>query len=80
MKHTKSGRLFEPIVAVKKDSRGFQYVHVYFQSTSSCNIASINDINECTNFFELLKKGRGNHKQQWVIEMNHDWRIYLATY
>ena len=53
-------------------------MHVSFQSTSSCNIASVNDLNECTNFVEIDKKGK--HKLQWVIEMNHARRIYLATY
>ena len=31
MKHAKSERLFETIVAVKNYSRGFQHVHVSFQ-------------------------------------------------
>ena len=80
MKHANAARFFESIVAVKNDSRGFYHVHVYFQSTASCNIASVNYINECTNFIELSDKVRGKHKFQWVIEMNHAWRIYLATY
>ena len=71
MKHTKDARFFETIVAVKNDSRFFHRVLVSFQTTSSCIIASINDLNECTNFVEMREKGRGNHKQQWVIEMNH---------
>ena len=80
MKHTKAAMFFEPIVAVKNDLRGFHRVHVSFQSTSYFNIASVNAINDYTNFVELRKKGRGKHKQQWVIEINHAWRIYLATY
>ena len=51
MKHTKAARLFEQIFAVENDSRGFQHVHVSFQSTPSFNISSINAINECNNFF-----------------------------
>ena len=47
---------------------------------SSCNIESVNALNECTNFVEILEKGRGNHKHQWAIEMNDDQRIYLAKY
>ena len=31
MKHTKAERFFDPIVAVKTISRGFQFVHVSFQ-------------------------------------------------
>ena len=80
MKHDKAERFFEPIVAVRNDLRGFQRVHISFQSTSSCNIASVNALNECTNFFELHKKGRCNHKRQWAIDMNHARRIYLTTY
>ena len=80
MKYTKAARFFEPIVAVKNDSRGFQRVHVSFRSTPSCNIVSVNALNECTNFVELRDKGRGKHKQQWVVKMNHARRIYLGTY
>ena len=76
MKHTKDTRLFEPIIAVKNDSRGFQGVHVSFQSSSSCNIESVNFFNECTKVFEVCEKGRGKHKLQWVIGMNHSRRTY----
>ena len=65
---------------MKNDLRGFQHVHVFFQSTSSCYIASVNALNECTKFVELHEKGRVNYKWQWIIEMNHSRRIYLATY
>ena len=75
MKHANYEIFFEPIVAVKNDLGGFQGVHVSFQSTSSYNIASVNDLNECTNFVEIDKKGE--HKLQWVIEMNDSRRIYL---
>ena len=80
MKHAKALRFFDPIVAMKNDSRYFQRVCVYFRSTSSYNIAYVNALNECTNCFELREKGRGNHKHQWAIEMNHAQIIYLATY
>ena len=61
MENTKAKRLFEPIVAVKNDSRGFQYVHVSFQSTLSYNIASVSPLNECTKFVDIIKKDRGKH-------------------
>ena len=80
MKHTRDTRLFEPIVAVKNYSRGFQSVHVSFQSTSSCNIESISALNEFTNVIELREKVRCKHKQQWVIEMNRAQKMYLATH
>ena len=66
MKHAKAARFFEPIVAVKNDSRGFQSVHVSFQSTSSFNIASVNALNECTDFVELREKGRGKYNNQFL--------------
>ena len=53
-------------------------MHVSFQSTSSCNIVSVNDFNECKKFVEIDKKGK--HKLQRVIEMNDARRIYLETY
>ena len=55
-------------------------MHVFFQSTSYYNIAYINALNECTNFVEIQEKGRGKHKQHWVIETKNEWRIYLATH
>ena len=45
MKHAKAERFFGPIVAVKNDSKGFQRVHVSFQSMSYCSIASVNSLN-----------------------------------
>ena len=80
MKHTRAARFFEPIVAVKNDSRGFQRVHASFQSTPSCNIENVHALNECTEFVELREKGRGKYKQQCVIEINHARKFYLATY
>ena len=80
MKHAKTARLFDYIAAVKNDSRCFQHVNVYLQSTSSCNIESVNTFNECAKFVELREKGRGKNKRQWVIEMNHNPRIYSSTY
>jgi hypothetical protein len=40
IKHAKVARFTKPIVAVKDYEEGYQRVHVSFQSTSSCNIAS----------------------------------------
>lgn len=78
-KHAKAVQYFESIVAVKDDARGFQRVHVSFQFTSSCNIALVNALNECSSFVELQEKGRGDNKRSWVIEMNHACHLYLAT-
>ena len=71
--HAKVARFVPPIVAVKNDpERRFQRVHVF---TSICNIASVNALNECSNFVELREKGRKDNKRQWVLEMNHARRI-----
>lgn len=77
----KVARYAPPIIAVKDDPhRRFQRVHVSFQSTSSCNIATVNALNEVFNYVELRERGRGANKRYWVIEMNHGRRIYLTTY
>ena len=80
MKHAKAARFTQPIVAVKDYPEGYQRVHVSFQSTSSCNIASVNALNECSMFVELRERGRGLNKRYWAIEMNHARRLYLSTY
>ena len=68
MKHAKDAIIFDPTVAVKTYSISFKPVHIYCQSTSSCNIASVNALNKCTNFVELREKGRGTHKHQWGLK------------
>ena len=50
MKNTNSARLFDPLVVVRNYSRGFQHVHVSFQSNPYCNIEYSNALNECINF------------------------------
>ena len=70
MKHVKAAILFEIIVAVKNDSRGFQTVHVSFQSISSYNIAYVNDLNECTNFVELRQEKATDSCWEIMFEVN----------
>lgn len=80
-KPAKIARFAQPIVAVKNDPNGkYQRVHVSFQSTSSCNISTVNALNEIFHFVELRERGRGLQKRYWVIEMNHSRRVYLTTY
>ena len=67
---TKVARFTNPIVAVK-NTNGYQRVHVSFQSTSSCNIASVNALNECRLFVEIRERGRNSYKRHWGIEMNN---------
>lgn len=82
-KQAKIARFAQPIIAVKdveKDGKKYQRVHVSFQSTSSCNISTVNALNEVYNFVELRERGKGISKRLWVIEMNHARRTYLSTY
>jgi hypothetical protein len=78
-KQAKIARYINPIVAVKNSASGYQQVHVSFQSTSSCNISTVNALNEVSNFLELRERGRGENKRYWVIEMNHARHLYLST-
>ena len=51
-----------------------------FQSMSSCNIASVNTLNECELFAQQKQRGRSGFKRKWAIEMNEARQLYLATY
>ena len=77
---SKVARFNQPIVAVKNNENGSQRAHVSFQSTSSCNIATVNALNECKLFVEIRERGRKNNKRHWGIEMNHARRLYLSLY
>ena len=54
--------------------------HVTFQSTSSCNITTVNALNQNSLFVVQKERGSGNQKRKWVIEMNDARQLYLATY
>jgi len=74
-------RFAQPIVAVKNDPNGrYQRIHVSFQSTLSCNISTVNALNEVFHFVKVRERGRGEQKRYWVIKMNHSQRVYLTTY
>ena len=80
-KGAKLARFAPPIIAVKTDKdKGFQRLHISFQSTSSCNISTVNALNEVFHIVEIRERGRGKNKRYWVIEMNNVRRIYLSTY
>ena len=84
-KKCKVARFFQPVVAVKKVeacnfNESYQRVHVSFQSTSSCNFATVNALNECSGSKEKRERGRGDNKRIWGIEMNAARRLYLSTY
>lgn len=85
-KKTKVARFFNPVVAVKhfdaKDDNSSPYrrVHVSFQSTSSCNIATVNALNECGLTVHKRERGYNENKRMWGIEMNSGRELYLGTY
>ncbi len=83
-KVAKVARFCHPIIAVKevkgKDGINYERIHVSFQSTSSCNISTVNALNDVFNYVEIRERGRGENKRYWVIEMNHARRLYLSLY
>ena len=61
-KKTKVARFFQPIVAVKEvqatdEHEEYRRVHVSFQSTSSCNISTVNALSQCQ--LSVSKRERG---------------------
>ena len=82
---TKVARFFPPVAAVKivkpKNSMsGYTKVHVSFQSSSSCNLATVNALNECTLIVNKSTQGYNQNKCTWGIEMNVACELYLGTY
>ena len=81
----KAARFFNPINAVKRvpaveDKKGYQRVHTSFQSTSSCNISTVNALSSCRMSIRRRERGRGDNKRYWGIEMNHARTLYLGSY
>ena len=86
-KKARVARFLQPIVAVKKvlfdvNSRHKSYTQVdcSFQSTSSCNITTVNALNSCEFFAVPKQRGQGKYKRHWQIEMNEARQLYLNTY
>ena len=61
-------------------SKAFQRVHVQFQSTYSCNISTINDLNYFKISFVIGVRGKFDNMRYWGIDMNEVREIYLGTY
>jgi hypothetical protein len=55
-------------------------VHVTFQSTSSCNITTVNALNQNSLFVVQKERGSRKQKRKWVIEMNCVRQLYLPMY
>ena len=84
-KKTKVARFFQPIVAVKEvpaigGNHEYRRVNVSFQSTSSCNISTVNALSSCKQSVSKRERGVGSKKRTWGIEMNSARELYLGTY
>ena len=66
-KCSKAARFNPPIVAVKTvaangDKKKYTRVHVSFQSTSSCNISTVNALNDVKLYIKEKTHGKGDNK------------------
>ena len=75
----KAARYEQPIFAIKRVGDSL-IQHCSFQSTSSCNISSVNALNDLELFVGCKERGRGLQRRQWGIEMNQSRELYLHTY
>jgi hypothetical protein len=83
----KAARFNQPINLVKivaadepANKKGYVRVHTTFQSTSSCNISTVNALNECSMYVRKRERGRKENKRFWGIKMNDARELYLGTY
>ena len=60
--------------------KAFQRVHMSFQSTSLCNISTINALNTCKTSAMIRARGRFYNSRYWGIDMNKVRKLYLGTY
>ena len=58
----------------------YQVVHTSFQSTSSCNISSVNSLGVVKLHVRKKERGSGTNKRVWAIEMNDARCMYLGMY
>lgn len=73
-------RFEKPIVAIKRIGEHSLLQLTSFQSTSSCNIYSVNAHNSINLYAHTRERGRGANKRNWAIEMNEARSLYLKTY
>ena len=76
---SRAARWENHVVAIKEHA-GATIQYTSFQSTSSCNIACVNALNDVSLFAQTKERGRGRHKRRWAIEMNEARQLYLNTY
>jgi hypothetical protein len=80
MQRSRVARFNNPITIVKEvvadvDKKAYHRVHSTFQSTSSCNIATVNDLNDKCLYVKHKDRGQGPAKRNWGIEMNSSREI-----
>jgi hypothetical protein len=75
----KAARYEQPVFAIKRVGNSL-IQHTSFQSTSSCNITSVNALNGLGHYVTAKERGRGATKRRWGIEMNESRELYLKTY
>ena len=78
-KRSKAARFENPVFAIKKHKQGTIQV-TSFQSTSSCNLISVNALNSLQLYAAPKERGRGKDKRHWGIEMNESRKLYLGSY
>jgi hypothetical protein len=69
----KVARFHQPICAAKTvmpegDKEGHERVYVWFQSTSSYNLSTVNALNECSPFIRKKERGREASKRRWGLK------------
>jgi hypothetical protein len=55
-------------------------VYNSFQSTSSCNISTVNALSTSNKLIQRCEHGLGDNKRYWSIKINHAWTLYLGSY
>ena len=60
--------------------KDYQWVHIYFHSTSSCNIITTNAFNKCVTTDIMISWGEDKIKHYWGIDTNGYHHIYLGKY
>jgi hypothetical protein len=77
----RAARFERPIFITKVHSSGSVMQLCSFQSTSNCNIACVNALNQCQLFAKSKERGQlSKKKYKWAIEMNKARQLYLGTY
>ena len=61
-------------------TKAFQWFYVSFQSTSLCNISTVNALNYCKISDMSRERGKFDNTRCWGIDMNEVRQLYLGNY